>query len=316
MPANFAIVVSAHRMYPTLPACVAGFRAIARKPEDVVFVDNGSASHIGKELLLGCPGVTTLRLTQNRFFCGGYNEGIRYALDKGYDFILIANADTEIVNRDFIEGLLLAAARRPKAAFLGPLVYLGVPGNIQRTCLRYPDIWRQTGAWPATRLCPKWYGKQPDVETEVEFLNGVCVLCRVSALREIGLMDESFAGYVEDADWAWRAKSAGWSSVFVPCPSIVHHEEAKGYEHYSLKTFLLKRNTVLWLLKAHRHRAAAVYAWSSLRLGRLRALLASDPKERDLHYAFLSRLTSTYAGLLRGDDLGSWFGPPLGPFEE
>ncbi len=37
-------------------------------------------------------------------------------------------------------------------------------------------------------------------EKKVEFLNGVCVLCRMSAIREIGLLDEMMGGYVEDTD--------------------------------------------------------------------------------------------------------------------
>ena len=49
-----------------------------------------------------------------------------------------------------------------------------------------------------------------DQEKEVESLNGVCVLCRVEALREIGLLDEDMGGYVEDTDWAWRARDRGW----------------------------------------------------------------------------------------------------------
>jgi len=303
-------------MYPTLPECLAGFRRMAATAENVVFVDNGSPDGIGEQISMSVPGMTCLRLDRNLYFCGGYNTGIRYALDKGYDFVLLVNADAEVVNPDFVNELLRASVRWPRAAFLGPLVELRVRGNTQRTCLQYPSLWRQVVAWPASRLFPQYYRKQPAHETEVEFLNGVCVLCRCSALRDIGLMDETFAGYVEDADWAWRAKSSGWSSVFVPCPSIIHHEEPVGYEQYSLKTFLLKRNTVLWFLKADRRHSATAYAWCSLGLARLRALSAIDPRKRALHLTFLNRLRRAYAGLLRGEAMGSWFGPPLSLFEQ
>jgi len=128
-------------------------------------------------------------------------------------------------------------------------------------------------------------------------------------------MDESFGAYMEDADWAWRAKSKGWSSVFVPCPSIIHHEEPLGYEQYSLKTFLLKRNMVLWFLKTNHRRSAAVYAWFSLRLAELRTLSAVNSRNRALHIGFRKKLRRAYAGLLRGETPGAWFGPPLGTFE-
>ena len=52
--------------------------------------------------------------------------------------------------------------------------------------------------------------------------------------------------------------SHGWGSLFTPVPSLIHHEEVQGYEHHSFKSFLLKRNTVHWLLKAGRRRSASV----------------------------------------------------------
>jgi GT2 family glycosyltransferase len=57
-------------------------------------------------------------------------------------------------------------------------------------------------------------------------------------------MDENMGGYAEDYDWSWRAREKGWVSVFTPIPSVIHHETPSGYESYSLKTFLEKRNTV------------------------------------------------------------------------
>jgi GT2 family glycosyltransferase len=201
--------------------------------------------------------------------------------------------------------------RHPRAAFVGPLVYYRNLGTVQTTCLRFPSLARSALLWLPYRLFPRAVSRQPAREHEVEFLNGVCVLCRIQALREIGLMDETFGAYVEDTDWSWRARQLGWKSVFTPVPSLIHHEEPYGYEHHSFKSFLLKRNTVRWLLKAGRRRSARGYAMAAIALANFRALATSSGEERQVRRDFARKLQAVYRRLLAGETLGPWYGPPL-----
>ncbi len=297
---HVAVVVSAHRPYPTLGSCLRGFGSIVDRPEDLIFVNNGTSASLARLVSETLPGITVINLSENRFFCAGYNAGIRAALEGNYEFVLIANADTEVANPVFISELVAAAKRWPKAAFLGPLVYYRIRETIQSTCLHFPSVARNVFAWIPWRLFPKWIDRHPAGEEEVDFLNGVCVLCRCSALREFGLMDERFGGYVEDADWSWRARQSGWSSVYIPVPSIIHHEEQQGYEHFSFKSFLLKRNTVLWHLKAGNRFSAIAYALASIGLAWLRMIKAQDRLDRSKHRQFLHRLTGAYWSLIFG----------------
>jgi GT2 family glycosyltransferase len=128
-------------------------------------------------------------------------------------------------------------------------------------------------------------------------------------------MDENMGGYVEDADWGWRARQKGWNSVYTPVESVIHHEATSGYEYYSLKTFLLKRNTVYWFLKMERHFSAWYYVKASMGLGRIRLIAADSGEQRQRHLFFLGKLQRAFTGLLRGETLGDWFGPPIGPWE-
>src|SRR5690348_17294276 len=92
-----AVVVVAHREYATLADCLRGFSAIVDAPEDLVFVDNGSGGSLGSFALECAPDATVITLKDNRYFCGGYNAGISWAVNRNYDYVLIANADTEVV---------------------------------------------------------------------------------------------------------------------------------------------------------------------------------------------------------------------------
>jgi GT2 family glycosyltransferase len=284
---------------------------MVKEPQDLIFVDNGSGDGLNTWVNERFPTITVVSLTENRFFCGGYNAGIRVAMERGYDFVLMTNADTEVFNPQFLYELALVARRRPEAAFIGPQVFWKSPGIIQKTCLQYPSILKSCLIWIPWRLARKNLNQRLQKEREVEFLNGVCILCRVKAVKEIGMMDENFGGYVEDVDWAWRAREKGWTSVFSPVPSVIHHEETNGYEPYSLKTFLLKRNTVYWYLKIGRHQSAKNYALASLMLAWMRMKIEVSAEPRAKHQYFLKRLRRAYQGLLDREALGSWFGPPL-----
>lgn len=297
---NVAVVVVAHRMYETLEQCLDGFKETVRQPEDLIFVDNGSGGSLTDWAKQRFPGITLITLMDNRLFCGGYNAGIRHAMDQGYQYVLIANADTEVINQGFISVLLEAMERHPRAAFIGPLVFYRNRETVQTTCLHFPSVWRSIAVWLPYRFLPSLVSRQSMVECEVEFLNGVCVLCRCEALRQIGLMDESFGAYVEDTDWSWRARARGWTSVFVPVPSLVHHEEPHGYEHYSFKSYLLKRNTVYWYVKVGKPLSARVYAWCATSLARFRACMTRDSDVREASKEFASKLQNEYRRLLSG----------------
>ena len=295
-----AIVISSHRPYPSLDSCLHGFLSIVDQPEDLIFVNNGSSAELARLISSKFPEISIINLSRNGLFCAGYNAGIRAALEKNYQFVLIVNADTEVADPGFINELLAAARRWPKAAFLGPLVYYRDKTTIQNTRFHFPSVARNAVTWIPWRLFPGHRHTLPLREEEAEFLNGVCVLCRCAALREFGLMDEQYGGYVEDADWSWRARKHGWSSVYVPKPGIIHHEEAEGYEYFSFKSFLLKRNTVLWFLKAGYRFSALAYALASIGLAWVRMIKAGRNSAGRRYRQFLRNLNRTYQNMLFG----------------
>jgi GT2 family glycosyltransferase len=129
-----AVVIVAHREYATLGECLRGFSLIVNDPTDLIFVDNGSGGSLSRFALERTPGATVITLNENRYFCGGYNAGITWAMDRNYEFVLIVNADTEVINCQFIETLLDAMERSPRVAFMGPEVYYRRRDQVQTTC--------------------------------------------------------------------------------------------------------------------------------------------------------------------------------------
>ncbi len=76
---------------------------------------------------------------------------------------------------------------------------------------------------------------------------GGAALYRRSMLFDIGLFDEDFFVYLEDADVALRGQWAGWKSIYVPDAIVYHAHSATIKEGSPFKTRLLGRNKV-WII--------------------------------------------------------------------
>ena len=315
-PGKVAIVIATHKQCYPLDRCIEQHSTLLSDQSDIVFVDNGSGGELTSWAEANYPGITVSTRKENGFFCGGYNTGIAYAIDQDYDFVLIVNADTDVNNSNYVQNLIDVAYEHTRVAFFGPKIFIRSVGCIQNTVLRFPWFSRYLFEWVIGHFRSLNRSAEIKIPTEIEFLNGVCVLCRVNALREIGLMDEVMGGYVEDTDWSWRALKHGWKSMFVPVPSIVHHQPTDEYEHNSLKPFMLRRNTIYWHVKGGRWVQGLGFALSSLMLAFIRAIIATlyHQESSSQYWYYLGRSFSVALGILFRREIGEWFGPPIGEF--
>jgi GT2 family glycosyltransferase len=182
-----------------------------------------------------------------------------------------------VANPDFIAALAARLAAAPEVGAVGPRVFLREAGRVQNTVLRFPWLWRRAVDWFRVRLfgMPLRSGSEPRT---AEALNGVCVLFRGECLRKVGLFDERTFAYLEDIDWAYRAEQLGWRREYLPVDSVVHLQKETGYEPGGTVDYLLKRNTLYFLLKTRRLAQAAGYSAATLGLAAARRV-RGGPRE-------------------------------------
>jgi len=137
----------------------------------------------------------------------------------------------------------------------------------------------------------------PALPLEIFGASGGLALLRRELLDDIGLFEEGFFSYLEDADLAWRARLRGWACVLAPHARARHVYSATGGQGSPLKQRLLARNRLrvlarclpaallraslpfvarydaLALLHAARARQPAIVAGRLMALGELGALL-------------------------------------------
>ena len=120
----------------------------------------------------------------------------------------------------------------PDAGIAGPRL-LDPDGTVQGSARRDPSAWTALfgRSAPLTRLFPNnpvsrrelpALSVAGDAPVQVDWLSGACLLVRRAAWEQVGLLDERFFLFWEDADWCLRFRRAGWGVYYVPTASGTH----------------------------------------------------------------------------------------------
>jgi GT2 family glycosyltransferase len=83
----------------------------------------------------------------------------------------------------------------------------------------------------------------------VDQLIGAFFVVRRSLFESLGGFDERFFVYYEEVDFSWRARQAGYSSVYLPGVHALHHGEASSGQVKGRRLFYLLRSRALYARK-------------------------------------------------------------------
>jgi GT2 family glycosyltransferase len=212
---------------------------------ETIVVDNGSTD--GSAAELEKRDVELIRTGANLGFAGGNNVGIRAALERGADWVLLVNNDA-VVGEGLADALERAAAARPDAGVLACKIYL------------HDDVLQYAGASfnPLLGYSGRLdgYGQRDDGRwqelRDVGRADGAAMAVSRAAIERAGLLDEDLFAYVEDVDWSLRIRAAGFAVVFVPDAKVWHLGSAStGGAASTANLYYATRNT---LVVAERHR--------------------------------------------------------------
>jgi GT2 family glycosyltransferase len=143
--------------------------------------------------------------------------------------LLLLNPDT-IVLDGAIDRMLVWLDENPDVGCVGCQVLEG-PGVLQRTCFADPtpanQIIVELGLMRMARWIPAfgqpWYTAWDRRSArDVDVVSGMFLLVPRAVVGKVGLLDEAFFIYAEEADWCRRIRKAGWRCVFAPVAQILH----------------------------------------------------------------------------------------------
>jgi GT2 family glycosyltransferase len=216
------IVLSWNGREDTL-ACLRSLRELRGADTAVVCVDNGSTDGSQAAVREQHPEVDLVENGRNLGFAGGNNAGIRHALERSAQWVVLVNNDA-VLAPDAIERLRAAAAARPAAGMLaGKLFFDEPPDRIWFAGQRF---------WPALGYSgrPRGYGRSDAPRYRrpgpTDRAAGAFMAVSRALIDRIGVLDDELFAYVEDVDWSLRARRAGSEVWFVPDAVAWHRVSA------------------------------------------------------------------------------------------
>jgi GT2 family glycosyltransferase len=225
--------------------CLRSLSAQTYPHADLIVVDNASSDGSADAIRSAYPDVILLSMAANLRFAGGNNAGMREALNRGADLVLLLNNDT-VVHPDFLKHLVARLEMDPRCGMVAPKIfYFAQPDKL----------------WFAGGVISMWTGTmkhigirevdcgQHDAVREIDYASGCCILVRSDVIRKIGLLDESYHIYTEDADWSMRVRRAGYTVLYEPAARVWHKISVSSGGHlswYKLKNKFLSNLRFFW----------------------------------------------------------------------
>lgn len=186
----------------------------------IVVVDNASEDDSFLSAKEHFPHVLFIANKTNIGFAAGMNMGISAALEKGAQYVWLLNNDA-VVESDTLSFLIDAAQECPKAGLLSPYIFNASTGILWfgKGIISFFRM-RAVHVLPRKReQALRWH--------ESGFLTGCALLIKKEVFSAIGVLDEVFFLYYEDADFSIRARARGFMTIAVPKSRVFHAEQSE-----------------------------------------------------------------------------------------
>jgi GT2 family glycosyltransferase len=197
------------------------FAASLRHPFDVVVVDNGSTDASQAMLRATFPDVRLIENDHNAGLSRASNQGIRATTGR---YVLLLNNDT-LVNGPSLDAMVDFLDVTPDAGAVGGRL-LNPDGSFQAAFARFSTLREElliaTGI--GERLWPGYPSNRDAREARaIGWISSACLLLRRAALADVGLLDEEYFIYGDEADLQYRLQRAGWRVYYLPTVTTIHY---------------------------------------------------------------------------------------------
>ena len=221
-----------------------------------IIIDNASKEPFSLVKNEQGENIHVIRSEVNTGFAGGNNIGMQYALNHGADYILCINNDT-FAEKKLLQELVAVLENEPKVGVVTPKIYFAKGHEFHIDRYKKEDLgkvfWYAGGYtdWANVRSVHRGVDEvdqgQYDKQEKIQFASGCCMLFKREVLEKIGLFDERYFLYFEDADLNERVKKKGYDITYIPKAVLWHMNAASsGGSGNLLQDYFLTRNRLLF----------------------------------------------------------------------
>ena len=205
---KLGVVIVTFNSEDTIKACLDSLFATPTDQIRVVVVDNASTDQTGavvERSFAERPDLNLLLSSQNRGFAAGVNIGLRTLMqDPEVTHIWLLNPDCQLAPTT-LSGTLRYLEKTPEAHMVGGRVaYLEHPEMIQSDGARLNKRSGRSANLHQhldTETCP------PPDWGQIDFVSGASLLVSRRFVKSVGLMNEDYFLFYEEADWTLRGNN-------------------------------------------------------------------------------------------------------------
>lgn len=243
-------VVVTYNRYKLLTECMDALLNQSVKT-DILIVDNfstdGTEEKIKEENYLLNSNLIYKKLDSNRGGAGGFYFGVKYALEKKYDYVWLMDDDAE-PELDAIEKLIPYLEKSSTYSAYAPATYIGTKEDNELSLFGHRGLFDYENPLPSFQK-PLDKNFQNEITTEIEMASFVGIFIPISSVEKIGLPREDFFIHHDDTEYSLRLMRIG--KILMVNNSIIYHKEQRQDEKYKSKFLWLKKNRIrfekLWL---------------------------------------------------------------------
>ncbi len=214
----------------------------------VIVADNASTDGSVAFLQDHFPQVRIILLLENYGFCEGYNQALRQVQATYY---VLLNSDVSVPAgwlepiTNLMDADASIAVCQPKTnaqQHPGYFEYAGAGGGLLDT-LGYPFCRGRL-----FETLEEDRGQYDDVQ-EIFWATGACMFVRANVFHALGGLEPAFFAHMEEIDFCWRAKNAGYKVMYNGHSQIYHVGGGTLHKSNPRKTYLNFRNGLALLYK-------------------------------------------------------------------
>jgi GT2 family glycosyltransferase len=281
----FSVVIPTYNGESYVLALLQALRRQSFKDFEIILVDDASTDNTVSRVEKGFPEVRVIVNRQNGGFAASCNTGASAATGR---ILVLLNNDTEPDER-WLEKLALAVVANPQAASFASKILLFDRRDTLHTAgdlMGRDGIARNRGVWETDQ-------GQFDRSAQIFSACGGAAAYRREVWQALGGYDEEFWMYLEDVDFGFRSRLAGWDAVLAPDAKVYHHLSATGGG--TLASYFVGRNSIRVIAK----NLPLGLFWRNLpSILAAQARVSADAVENIRGAAARARLRGQLAGLL------------------
>jgi len=225
----FDIVIVNYKSTDYLLRCLRSiYESLHGTPVKVFIQDNASEDGVDR-VKVEFPQVILSKNSYNMGFARAINSALKQS---NSPYIVLLNPDSYVMD-GFFEPIIHYMENNPKVGIVGPKI-LDHDGSVQGSARTFPTP--LTGLFGRSSLLTRLFPNNPfsraniltarsdgKMHMEVDWVSGASMVVRRKAVDDVGLMDERFFIYWEDADWCRRMWENGWKVIYFPQASVIHY---------------------------------------------------------------------------------------------